>query len=352
MPKKKGNKKKSGKHGKQGEETVEILLQRGETCLVQFQFDEAAKLLARALSMRPADTTVMDTLAQAYMELGEQDKALELLQKSGELAPDVNFNKWLYLGQLSEGNEAVQNYQKGIDLMLVLLQQRSAASEGRDMTEAPEEEEEEELAAQVSNAYCSLAEIYMTDLCDEPVAERECERLMQLAVTSCPNNPEAHAAQANLLLVQGRQAEAKVCVERAIALYNQNLEGEGLGASYEPRTNCAKMCIELNMFTEAAELLENLLREDDRFVEIWYLVGLCYHRTKELDTAVQCLGRAQEMLQKSLGSSSSSNSVDDPGQELLAKISTELTQAVAAQSQQPKQPAGDIDDDSDEEMGG
>lgn len=46
--------------------------------------------------------------------------------------------------------------------------------------------------------------------------------------------------------------------------------------SYEPRTNCAKMCVELSMWNEAADVLEGLLREDDRFVEIWYLAGLSY----------------------------------------------------------------------------
>jgi tetratricopeptide (TPR) repeat protein len=42
-----------------------------------------------------------------------------------------------------------------------------------------------------------------------------------------------------------------------------------------------------------------LFREDDRFVEIWYLAGLSYHKVGELDTAQQCLKRAEEMLRRS-----------------------------------------------------
>lgn len=344
--KKKGKSGKSGKKGAQGAETVEILLTRAETCLVQFQFDEAVSLLKRALSTRPQDTTVMDTLAQAYMELGDANSARELLQKSAQLAPDAGHSKWLDLGQLSQGQTAIQSFQKAVDLMMKAMHEAKQA-------------EGEDLPLQISTACCSMAEIYVTDLCDEPSAEQECERLLRLAVSSCERNPEAYAAMANLRLIQGRMPEAKECVTRTLQLYATDEEKE-MGTTFEPRINCAKMCVELQMWAEASRLLEGLLQEDDRFVEIWFLAGLSYRHIQEFDTALQCLKRAEEMMEMSMKNAASADKdsvsghamVENAaaGEALLQKIRHERS-LLPTTATVPEEQEAPGDDSDDEEMG-
>jgi len=297
--------------------------------------------------MAPADTGIMDLLAQAYIEMGDTDKARVLLQESTRLAPDSGPEKWLDLGQLSPGRTALQCFQKAIDLLMAQLSSGGGAEDLR-----------KQLAIQMSTAYCSMGEIFTTELCDEPEAEMECERVLQLAVAAFEQNPEAHSALANLRLIQGRQQEASTHTRRAFEFYSNGEEGEGdIGGSYESRTSCAKLCVELKMFTEAAEVLERLLEEDDRFVEIWYLAGLSYRNTKEYGTAQECLQRASEMMQVSMasaaenkGEDANSNGVES--QELLAKILQELQLIEPhhlAQEQEEQLEAED-EEDSDAEM--
>lgn len=328
-------------------DTLEGLLQLAEQHMQQFRFEEAVNVLTRAQPMAPTDTGIMDLLAQAHMELGDTDKARVLLQESVRLAPDSGPEKWLDLGQLSPGRPAIQCFQKAIDLFMAQI---AAGAAG---------ELASELANQMSTAYCSMGEIFTTDLCDEPDAEMECERVLRLAVAAFEQNPEAHSALANLRLIQGRQQEAATHTQRAFELYNNSDEGGDMCGSYESRTSCAKLCVELKMFTEAAELLEGLLEEDDRFVEIWYLAGLSYRNLKEYSTAQEYLQRAEEMMQKSMASVSENKGEDskednEESQELLAKIQQELQSIeprhLAAEQAEEEQLENEEESDDDEEM--
>lgn len=72
-----------------------------------------------------------------------------------EISPDDGYRKYLCLGQLSSGKEAVKLLLKGIDIMgkQFHCQGTSASSSGPgDVT-----------ALDMSGAYCSLAEVYLTD---------------------------------------------------------------------------------------------------------------------------------------------------------------------------------------------
>lgn len=58
----------------------------------------------------------------------------------------------MYLGQLSVEKEAINNFQKGVDLM---VKERSKLS--------TESEEAKLLGSKISSALCSMTEIYLTD---------------------------------------------------------------------------------------------------------------------------------------------------------------------------------------------
>lgn len=91
--------------------------------------------------------------------------SLQLLVKSVQMQPEHNFEVWMYLAQLQvglleeersahvqSGNDAVTCYRKGIQL---LESELSTMADG---------DEKAMLVNRLCGAYCSVGELYMTDL--------------------------------------------------------------------------------------------------------------------------------------------------------------------------------------------
>jgi len=73
-------------------------------------------------------------------------------------------------------------YKKGIDVL----------KKDAEMYKIGGREEDTALAVrQVASAYASVAELYMTDLCDEPNAETNCEQALQEALQIDNGNIDA-----------------------------------------------------------------------------------------------------------------------------------------------------------------
>lgn len=68
----------------------------------------------RALDMEPSNTNIMDALAEVCIQLGDTEKATQLLIRSTTEAPGVNPFKWMYLAQLKTEDEALDCYSRGI----------------------------------------------------------------------------------------------------------------------------------------------------------------------------------------------------------------------------------------------
>ena len=75
--------------------------------------------------------------------------------KAINISPNEGHHKYLCLGQLSKGEEAVELLLKGIDIMAKQFHCQgtsTSSSASCDVT-----------ALDMSTAYCSLAEVYLTD---------------------------------------------------------------------------------------------------------------------------------------------------------------------------------------------
>ena len=116
---KKSTKSKSSKtsSGKVVIESCDSLIEQGNAAIANMQLEVAVECFTRALSLNPMDTNVLDALADALLQIGETEKARELLISSTRLAPATNPYKWMYLGQLEAGKDAVECYLKGIDAL-------------------------------------------------------------------------------------------------------------------------------------------------------------------------------------------------------------------------------------------
>merc|ERR1711962_1478573 len=66
-----------------------------------------------------------------------------------------------------------------------------------------------EIRRELSTTFCSIAELFMTDLCDEETAEEQCKSSINKAIEADPSNPEAYQQMASFLLVKQEPEEAK-----------------------------------------------------------------------------------------------------------------------------------------------
>merc|ERR1712198_336430 len=134
--------------------------------------------------------------------------------------------------------------------------------------------------AELSTAHVALAELFMTDLCDEEEAAVEARKHINLATEVDPSNPEGWQALASFLLVLGESEEAGVAMERSLSLWLPQHtawaatgEGEQTNLSYDTRLASVKVLLDLERFDTAAEILDSLLEEDNEVVAAWYLHG-------------------------------------------------------------------------------
>lgn len=265
----------------------------------------------------------------------------------------------LYIGQLSEGIDALQRYKNGIEDLRISLERRQAnlsvdfGTEDETMSEDENQEEAErstdseitltEIRKQLAAAYCSAAELFLTDLCFEESAEQDCESYLSQALTlleEADGEPFVDALQtaSSLRLSQQRGLEAVEYALRAFAKIKAGCQAlttlVGLREAEEPsvsaiellelesvqrlpgfefRCQTAKLLLECSSVLQdagnedtraeicimaAIDVLGSLLAENDEVVEIWLLVGDAFAATQPptADAAIHHWERALAML--------------------------------------------------------
>ena len=194
-------------------------------------------------------------------EMGEEEQAIAMLKKAIELSPEAGHEKYMYLGQLLEGGEALAMTRKGIDLLQQQLdhmiagggevegsaaeepsgsKRRAAKSddegEENDMDGVEKEEEDEgeeeegeegpttveELREGLCSALCSLAEMVMGQTESLEAGGEACEEveaLLARAAATCGASPEPGQAMASLRYEQGRPEEALAQLRGSMKLW-------------------------------------------------------------------------------------------------------------------------------------
>ncbi|PWA33670.1 hypothetical protein CCH79_00007667 [Gambusia affinis] len=210
------------------------------------------------------------------------------------MSPDVGHSKYMYLGQIHTGQEAVDYYTKGIQVLLSVLDKQEtevrslpcAAQAGASGT--TDESDEIPSRKDVSVAYCSLAEIYLTDLCMEEGAADKCRGFIEKALQYHHDNPEALQLMASYLFSTERNQEGKEYLLKSVGMWLPAQKQSAASSTteeetqneippYESRITTAKLLIESEEYEMAVDVLEGLLEEDDEVVQVWYLSGwVCY----------------------------------------------------------------------------
>jgi len=268
---------------------VEDLLQQAEADFANFQTDLAEKKYVKALEMEPNNTKVMDSFALFLLEIDRLNEGKQLLERSIELNPLDNISKYLQLAQLLEGNEAIRLFERGVSLIQHQKEQLESNSQRTDA----QNEELITIGNQLSCAFCSMAEIYLTDCCFEENAEAECQRLLNCALDQDPSNPETYQTLASLRISQQCPEEALQFLRKSYDLW-KDLDFEWQ-PSYEFRHNTAKLFFELGENSLATNIWETLLEENDQIAEVHYFLASSYRKIST-QAARECANQAKQLL--------------------------------------------------------
>ncbi|RFU30029.1 hypothetical protein B7463_g6307, partial [Scytalidium lignicola] len=232
-----------------------------------------AQLLAQATAaLQQGDIEGSVPFAKRALDAVDSNSAASL-DEDGTVAEDVGGGpeKFFWLAQLSEDGreDSVNWFEKGAKSLRIQIQALLDQGKSDDEAEAALEEKRKKLAL----ALCSVTEVYMTDLSWEEDAEQRCEALVTEATMVAPGYPEPWQTLANVRISQERLEDATAALRRSLDIWKGLPTENPLVPDFPTRVSLARLLMETDMDTEAIEVLERLVNEDDSSVEVWYLGG-------------------------------------------------------------------------------
>ena len=258
--------------------TATDLVRKAEDFVARLDIDTACKFYERALQMDERNHEIMDAFAAIKLESGDIDTAEKLFRTSISIAPDNGYEKYMYMAQIVGGHEGVKFTLKGIEL----------ANETGDRKPVS------------ASMYCSLAEIYMTDLSNEKDAEQKCEFYVQKAIEMDGKfGIEPLQALGGLRVLQGKRKEATDAMKTVFERLQKATEESEI-PEYEVRVRTAQLLLETNMAAEALSLIHVLLHENDEVPNVWYLGGLAARAAGEEKHAIDLFTKTRDMLSKAM----------------------------------------------------
>lgn len=273
--------------------SIEEWLQRASTCMTTFDIEaayhehqQAQTLLLLSMqhqqptSLSSSSSTQVDQLVNVLEKMGEIQvsmgdpdqarqhfsQALQLVEQNKLQKDQQSFISWnllethaslcLYIGQLSMEQQALEAYLKGVSSLEQSIQLVQMGKDNTimpsanadtdimamaiDDTTLPQNSQQQrqeilqQLQQKLSSAYCNLADLYLTDLCDEETAETDCQHYLEkaLQLKDVDGEPMVDALQSmsNLRLSQNqdRRHEAVSYILRAYE--KQRVGSEALAA--------------------------------------------------------------------------------------------------------------------------
>ncbi|KAI9797618.1 MAG: hypothetical protein M1833_005401 [Piccolia ochrophora] len=331
------------------------------TALLSSAPHDALPLAQRALDLLSPSSVptarslpASDLVGQIFLELGNPDAAREHFLAAAQLDPDGlvletdggGAAKFLWLAQLSEegGKDSERWYKRGVTAL------RRHIAGLSDALGTNEKALVESKSKELANAFCGMAELYMTDLSWEEDAESRCEALAMEALLVAPSAPEPLQTIASIRISQTRFEDAKAALERSMSLWSVANPSSQPPPPFPTRVSLTRLLMEVDMNDEAMTVLEGLVEDDDESVEVWYLGGwnlyLMGMKTSEGDESSQP-GSRRNLLKGSqdwLGSCLKLYSLQQYEDDRLRDHAVELTNGL-------KEAVGEDAGEEDEENG-
>jgi tetratricopeptide (TPR) repeat protein len=229
----------------------------------------------------------LNLLGEISVELGAVDEARVYFEEAVKLDPlgtvggalADGAEKFLWLAQLAEegGKASVTWFERGAQ---ALMNEIAALESGQaiDLDEEALLLLRVEKKRKLANALCGLVEVYMTDLSWEDDAEARCENLITQAMAAeDETSPETLQTLASVRLSQEKKEDAQAALQRSMSVW-QDLDPEDSAIpDFATRISLVRLLMEAELETNAMDVLERLVSEDDESVEAWYLGGWCQH---------------------------------------------------------------------------
>jgi len=265
--------------------SVETLLEEAVTCADRLELDEARQHYQRVLGLEPNNVAALDGFGEMCLQLGDVNSARQVFERSVKLSPAGNAGRYMYLGQIGKGGDALRWFECGVHWLRAERDAVEHASGSR------KELQEQWVASSyaLATALCSVAEIYLTDSCDEANAEQKCEMLATEAVGLVQGLAEQTLAEpyqtlASLRLSQERPEEAATLLDQTLKIIQATLDTPAQ-PPLDFRMSTAKLLMEVGRADDALELLQALRMEEDESLELWYLLSCAALQANELELA-------------------------------------------------------------------
>lgn len=276
---------------------MDSTIERARALLQSGQEQKALELLLPAAQENPENVPLLEILGQTLLEVNDVESAYSVLQKAVALDPEANsgVDKFLYLGQIIGGQDGCDF----LDVALTRLQAQleKVANNSHDdpvLVELAKVYPSSELLAQylikkLNQGIFAEIEIWMTDLCMEPEAESQCDKLISHSLALDEMNPEAHSLLALIRISQQRNDDAQQALLKSWELFqakkldlekNQAEGGEELSFEYielvQPLLGLARFAIELAMYDIGPAICGSVADINDNCLDSYYYEALSH----------------------------------------------------------------------------
>ncbi|KAM9891896.1 hypothetical protein OXX79_010394 [Metschnikowia pulcherrima] len=316
---------------------MESIIQKARAFLQSSQEAKALELLAPKVSQHPENVSLLQVFGEALLEANDVETAYAVLSKATELDPEAKLGveKFLYLGQIIGGSDGCSLLNIAIQRLQDQLQSVHDNTGGNDpvLQELSGSYPTSEVLAlylikKLNQAIFAEIEIWMTDLCMEPEAEAECDKLISHSLALDDTNPEAYSLLASIRISQQRQADAEEALNKAWELFaqrkqdlevQQNQEGEESTFEYielvQPLLGLARFAIELGMFEVVPQISAAVAEVNDNALDCFYYEALAHSL------------KAKQLYAQAHGITDDYREIDDA---LIVKADTEAIQSCVA----------------------
>jgi len=264
----------------------------------------AFEMYEAALQKDPNNVEIFETYGEMMLHYGDPAAAQRMLTYAVQISPNEGHVKYLNLAQLASGQEAIGHYENACRVLLSELARSSNSSQ------------REEIQRALATAKCAMAEMYLTDLCEEEDAEFRCETHVDDAERYSKDTIEVHQMRGSLRLSQQRPDDATASLKEAVRL--SHVLPEELQPPYESKLELGKLIMQVSP-DDAFRFFQELLQLDDRNPYVWFLLGESARMSEKWHDAARLLRHARLRVQAA-----------DAGEEALNEVDTSIRLLVEA----------------------
>ena len=324
-------------------------LEKVKELMEECEYEEAEKILKPLFKKDPNNVEILDYLGELYLNIGNFKGSKKMLEKSINLKPDENADKYMDYAQLLDVPiQRVEAYKKAIELYNNNLKKKGKNNENNN----------DDIKESISSAYASIVSLYMTtDLCDDPNAENICENSITEALKYCPDSIDALLQLSNLRIIRKRDNEAKEAMFKILEKIQKIDKGENIDQELPERDiliNLSQNFAELKLFKEACYIINILIKKDDEDIESYYLLAVYEDSNRNFFSAMEALDKFNKIYIKLQKNGETISPIlqqyVDSAKALYNKLSKIKKEKLVDENPDDDDDNDDMEEDEDEEM--